>query len=152
YEPRLDIPAVTTTIAPVVPTSTIVTAATVTREPLPGASGVVARAAVPANSTAQVVVRLPADATLYFEGIPMELTGPERSFVSPPLTPGRNYQYDVRAVWNDDQGHEVVQDRKVPVRAGGRVTVDFRTPPASPTLRTRQLPVPPAPDNKTPKT
>jgi uncharacterized protein (TIGR03000 family) len=152
YEPRLDIPAVTTTIAPVRPTSTIVTAATVTRGPLSGDFGAVARATVPANSTAQVVVRLPADAQLYFEGIPMELTGPERNFVSPPLTPGRNYQYDVRAVWNDEQGREVVRDRKVPVRAGGRVTVDFLTPPASPTLRTRQLPVPPVPDNKTPKT
>jgi uncharacterized protein (TIGR03000 family) len=149
YEPRLDIPAVTTTIAPVRPTSTIVTAATVNREPLPGAFGAVARATVPANSTAEVVVRLPADATLYFEGVPMDLTGPERHFVSPPLIPGRNYQYDVRAVWNDDQGQEVVQDRKVPVRAGGRVSVDFRTPAANPTLRTRPLPVPPAPDNKT---
>jgi len=152
YEPRLDVPAVTTTIAPVRPTSTIVTAATVVREPVPVASTVVARAAVPADSTADVNVRVPADAKLYFEGIPMELTGPDRHFVTPPLTPGRNYQYDVRAVWNDDQGHEVVQDRKVPVRAGGRVTVDFLTPPANPTLRTRKLPVPPAPDNKVQKT
>jgi uncharacterized protein (TIGR03000 family) len=103
---------------------------------------------VPANSTAQVVVRLLTDARLYFEGVPMELTGPERNFVSPPLVPGRNYLYEVRAVWSDDQGHEVVQDRKVPVHAGGRVTVDFRTPPANPTPRTRQLPIPPVPDDK----
>jgi uncharacterized protein (TIGR03000 family) len=127
YEARLDIPAVTTTIAPVRPTSTIVTAATVTRE------------VVPVNVTADVNVRLPADAKLYFEGIPMEQTGPERHFVTPPLTPGRNYQYDVRAVWTDNQGREVVQDRKVPVHAGDRLTIDFLAPPPSATLRTRPM-------------
>jgi len=147
YEPRLDVPAVTTTIAPVRPTSNIVTAATVTRGVVPEANAVVTRAAIPANSTADVSVRLPADAKLYFEGVPMELTGPERNFVSPPLTPGRNYQYEVRAVWSDNQGHEVVQDRKVLVHAGDRLTIDFLSPPASPTLRTRQLAVPPVPDN-----
>jgi len=146
YEPRLDIPAVTTTIAPVRPTSNIVTAATVTREAVPAANAMVARAAIPANSTADVTVRLPADAKLYFEGIPMELTGADRHFVTPPLTPGRNYQYEVRAVWSDNQGHEVVQDRKVLVHAGDRLTVDFLSPAPSPTLRTRQLSVPPVPD------
>src|SRR5262245_15515705 len=60
YEPRLDIPAVTTTIAPVRPTSNIVTAATVTRGVVvPEPNTVVAQAAIPANSTADVNVRLP---------------------------------------------------------------------------------------------
>jgi len=147
YEPRLDVPAVTTTIAPVRPTSNIVTAATLTRgDVVPAANTVVTRAAIPANSTADVTVRVPADAKLYFEGIPMELTGTDRHFVTPPLTPRRNYQYDVRAVWNDNQGHEVVQDRKVLVHAGDNLTVDFLTPAPGPTLRTKQLAVPPVPD------
>jgi uncharacterized protein (TIGR03000 family) len=148
YNPRLDIPAITTTIAPVVPTSNIITAGTVTWGPVPTTTTAVARATVPANSTADVTVWLPADAKLYFEGILMDLTGPERHFVTPLLVPKRNYQYDVRAVWNDNQGREVVQDRQVLVHAGDRLNVDFRSPAPNPTLRTRQLPVPPVPDTK----
>jgi hypothetical protein len=42
----------------------------------------------------------------------------------------------------------VVQDRKVLVHAGDRLNIDFLAPPPNqPTLRARQLPVPPVPDN-----
>jgi uncharacterized protein (TIGR03000 family) len=99
--------------------------------------------ATPATGTAFVHVHLPADARLYFEGEPTAETGPDRVFESPALARGRNYRYNVKAVWNDN-GQEVVRTRSVLVRAGERVDVDFTAataPPEQPTLRTR----PPSP-------
>ena len=105
----------------------------------------------PATGTASVRVRLPADARLSFEGVPMAATGPDRLFESPALAQGQTYRYDIRAVW-DENGREVVQTRSVVVRAGDRVNVDFTTPAEGerPTLKTRPLSParlsPPAPE------
>jgi uncharacterized protein (TIGR03000 family) len=95
-----------------------------------------------AADVATIRVGVPPQARVYFEGELTSATGPERLFESPPLERGRNYRYDIRAVWSDNQGHEVVQERTVLVRAGDQLTIDFLSPAPGPTLRTGQLPAP----------
>ena len=50
--------------------------------------------------------------------------GPVRFFESPPVAPGREYVYHIRARWNQN-GHEVQQVRDVNVYAGDKFSVDF---------------------------
>jgi uncharacterized protein (TIGR03000 family) len=95
-----------------------------------------------ASAVAYVNVLVPSGTALYFQGLLMSRTGTSREFVSPPLIPGQDYVYFVRATWNEN-GREVTQERSVPVRAGERVDVDLVNAPrgeAGPTLRTRPLP------------
>jgi uncharacterized protein (TIGR03000 family) len=79
------------------------------------------------DTVAHVAVRLPADARVWFQNAPMTSTGSLRQFESPLLAPGQPYTYDVRATWTEN-GHEVTQDQKVEVSAGGHVTVTFPVP------------------------
>jgi uncharacterized protein (TIGR03000 family) len=97
---------------------------------------------------ALIDVRLPAEATLSFQGVTMTESGSVREFQSPTLLPGRTYTYDVVATWKDDEGREVVQTRRLTVRAGDHLDVDLSRgvlPEADqpeserPTLRTRPL-------------
>jgi uncharacterized protein (TIGR03000 family) len=75
-----------------------------------------------------VTVEVPkADAEVFLNDTPTTLTGIERVFQSPPLDPGVNYKYTVKARWMED-GKMVEQKREVPVQAGQSVTVDFRQP------------------------
>jgi uncharacterized protein (TIGR03000 family) len=85
-------------------------------------------------------VRVPASAEVMIETAKTTQTGPRRSFVSPPITPGRNYVYEIKAKWLEN-GQEVVRTRNVDVRAGEQVMVDFMATPASPQpeRRTRGL-------------
>jgi uncharacterized protein (TIGR03000 family) len=77
---------------------------------------------------ASVDIRVPkADAEVFFEGSKTSQTGTDRAFISPPLQPGSNYTYEVQARWFEN-GKEVTRTRRVPVRAGERVTVDFTRP------------------------
>lgn len=80
-----------------------------------------------AENAARVRVRVPANATVWFEGDQTRQTGPERDFVSPPLSPGQTYTYDIRARWTDN-GQPVEQTRTIRVRAGETSTVDFTSP------------------------
>jgi uncharacterized protein (TIGR03000 family) len=76
----------------------------------------------PASAT--VVVRLPADAKLYVDGVACPLTSEERTFKTPRLQPGRQYYYTIRAELVRD-GEPVVDSRRVLVSAGKRAEVDF---------------------------
>jgi uncharacterized protein (TIGR03000 family) len=76
------------------------------------------------NTSARLTVRLPEDARLWFENIPTKSTGAVREFRSPPLPPGMQYAYTVRATWTDN-GKEVTQTQHVGVTAGARVALDF---------------------------
>jgi uncharacterized protein (TIGR03000 family) len=79
--------------------------------------------AVPADK-AVLVVRLPADAKLVVEGQTTKQTGAERTFESPTLDPQKKYVYTLKATWEEGgKKHEVT--RKVSVKPGQRVTVDF---------------------------
>ena len=54
----------------------------------------------PMSSTdnfSRITVRLPADAELWFDGTKMTATGAVRTFSIPPITPGRQYSYTIRA-------------------------------------------------------
>jgi uncharacterized protein (TIGR03000 family) len=82
----------------------------------------------PVDSNAAVVrVRVPADATLWFENERTRQTGPAREFVTPPLTPGNEYTYHIRAQWMQN-GHPVESGRDVLIRAGDRLTIDMTGP------------------------
>ena len=79
----------------------------------------------PPDLKAHLIVLVPADAELWFNGT--KVTGEEgtvRKFASPPLTAGRRYIYDVRAQWRKE-GQSVTVTREVHVRAGAHINVDF---------------------------
>jgi uncharacterized protein (TIGR03000 family) len=73
---------------------------------------------------AYLEIRLPAEAELWIDGASTQQTGPARVFVSPPLSPGKDYVYVIRARWNQD-GQAQDQTRPVTVHAGERVPVEF---------------------------
>jgi uncharacterized protein (TIGR03000 family) len=80
------------------------------------------------NGQAQVVVRIPdPNAQVWVQGVPMQLTGQERVFSSPPLDPGFSYTYEVRARWRENQQTND-QTRTVRFGAGDRVVIDFGQP------------------------
>jgi uncharacterized protein (TIGR03000 family) len=75
-------------------------------------------------------VRVPtANAELWVEGRKTASTGSWRQFRSPPLVPGERYVYEFQARWLEE-GKPVSQTRKVIVRAGTAILVDFTTPPS----------------------
>jgi uncharacterized protein (TIGR03000 family) len=80
----------------------------------------------PSSNEATIVVRLPADAKLTFDGTATQSTDSVRTFTSPPLEPGKEYQYTLRAEMTRD-GKKVERTRDVKVRAGqtSNVTIDF---------------------------
>jgi uncharacterized protein (TIGR03000 family) len=54
----------------------------------------------------------------------MTSTGPARRFISPPLTPGKEYVYEVTVRWQESR-REVTRTRSLPVRAGERLNIAF---------------------------
>ena len=79
----------------------------------------------PAEARAAVIdVRLPSDAVILFDGKQTTAAGPERRFISPPLTPGKEYVYEVSVRWHEG-GCEVTRTRSVPVRGGERLNIAF---------------------------
>jgi uncharacterized protein (TIGR03000 family) len=76
------------------------------------------------DDTADVTVKLPADAELWFDDVKQKPTGRVRLFVTPELKADREYTYEVRARWREN-GREVTQTRKAVVTAGADVEVDF---------------------------
>jgi uncharacterized protein (TIGR03000 family) len=64
-----------------------------------------------------LMAHLPEDALIWFEDQPTNSRGAVRVFESPPLTPGRNYHYTARVVWNEN-GQWVSQTATIPIRAG----------------------------------
>jgi uncharacterized protein (TIGR03000 family) len=84
----------------------------------------------PADTKAHVRLIVPADAVVWFDGDKTSQAGTAREFVSPPLTPGMEYAYEVRVRWMEN-GQPVDQTRTITVRAGSATAVDFtRLPPA----------------------
>ncbi len=76
------------------------------------------------SNAVRVELRVPADAKVSFEGEKTIQTGNWRRYVSPPITPGENYTYDIQANWMEN-GRQVTRTRHVPVHAGQMVRVDF---------------------------
>jgi uncharacterized protein (TIGR03000 family) len=88
----------------------------------------------PAAALAQIDLQVPADAQVWFDGEKTTQTGSPRQFVSPPLTPGRAYTYEVRAAWKEG-GREVMESRRLSVRAGDHLTASFPAAQAKPIVR-----------------
>ncbi len=105
--------------------------------PTPDASGkyyyLTPKAGIPVeDTTALIEVKLPAsDADVWFQGQRTGHTGVVRTFRSPPLVVGRKYTYDVMALWGDGVV-STKEVRKVRVKAGDRLIVDFTAPAPSP--------------------
>jgi uncharacterized protein (TIGR03000 family) len=76
------------------------------------------------KAPATVIVTLPANAQLYFDGDLTSKTGTERTFVSPDLQPGKKFHYNLVARWKEN-GKSVERERRVEVKAGATVRVSF---------------------------
>jgi uncharacterized protein (TIGR03000 family) len=76
---------------------------------------------------AHIGVQVPANAELWFEGEKTAQKGTNREFDSTPLTPGREYTYEIKAQWRDGD-RDVSETRQVVVKAGVQVNVDFTKP------------------------
>jgi len=91
----------------------------------------------PANSTDNTVhfqVNVPSpDAEIWVEGSPTQQRGMSREFQSPPLTPGRDYTYHIRARWMEN-GQMRDQTRVLKVHAGEWETVNFTADDTSGTI------------------
>ncbi len=85
--------------------------------------------ASPTENRAQIRVRLPADAILWFDGVPTTQTGPEREFTTPPLNPGNTFFYNIKARWMQS-GQPVERTLQIPVRANETSSADFNALPA----------------------
>ncbi len=76
---------------------------------------------------AMIGVFVPEGADVWFDGRKTTQTGTARQFLSPPLAPGMERTYRVRARWV--QGSRVLdRTRTVRVQAGDRFAIDFTTP------------------------
>src|SRR5437762_1677949 len=73
---------------------------------------------------ASLKFQLPADARLFVDGQRTGTTGAERAFVTPALTPGQKYYYDVKAEL-DVGGKTVTEEKRVIVEAGANVVESF---------------------------
>ena len=114
-------PVVPAAVEAVVPTTVQTAVPTTVQAVVPTAAPVV----VPAPGASVVVtVDVPPDADVWFNGAPTAQKGTVRRYISPALAPGMNYTYFVRARWLED-GVAVDQTRRVTVRAGDQLTVDF---------------------------
>jgi uncharacterized protein (TIGR03000 family) len=77
------------------------------------------------TNTAVIEVSVPADAKVLFDDFSTQQTGSERSFESPPLTPGNTYSYVITAQWRGPDGKDVVRKQQVSVRANEGSSVEF---------------------------
>ena len=63
---------------------------------------------------------VPADAKIWFDGTATTTTGSVRQFGTPPLKPGSQSSYEIRARWNEN-GQEMDQTQHVQAGRGGRL-------------------------------
>jgi uncharacterized protein (TIGR03000 family) len=73
---------------------------------------------------ATILVSLPADARLTIDGNPTTSTSSERTFVSPALPQGQQFQYTLRAEIIRD-GRTIAETQQINVRAGEETRVGF---------------------------
>ena len=69
-------------------------------------------------------VQVPQNAKVWIDGAPTTSTGTSRSFVTPPLTPGREFTYEVKAQWTEGT-QQVTRTRRIPVQAGRAVDINL---------------------------
>lgn len=76
-----------------------------------------------AGGRATVVVKLPADATLYAEGRRLTLAGAERTFTTPPL-PAGDWGYTFKVEYTRD-GETISRAKRLGVRPGDSLVLEF---------------------------
>jgi uncharacterized protein (TIGR03000 family) len=76
------------------------------------------------NRAALINVSVAADAEIWFNDAKTKQRGESRQFVSPPVIPGRDYFYEIKATWMED-GKKVTRSRRVTVHAGDVIHVSF---------------------------
>jgi uncharacterized protein (TIGR03000 family) len=79
------------------------------------------------NRSVLIQMNVPENAQVWFGDQATRQTGASRQYVSPPLTSGQLYVYDVRVRWNRD-GQPAERTQRVTVRAGDRINLDFSSP------------------------
>jgi uncharacterized protein (TIGR03000 family) len=79
------------------------------------------------DPVAHIMIKVPAEAEVWFGQGKTQQTGAQREFVSPPLTPGQDYSYEIKARWTEG-GKEVTQTRTIDVSAGAWKSIDFTKP------------------------
>jgi uncharacterized protein (TIGR03000 family) len=78
----------------------------------------------PSSNRCHIHVVLPSHATLWFGNEATDRAGAIRDFLSPELSPGKTYNYTLKARWVQD-GRAVEQTRHIKVRANELATVNF---------------------------
>jgi uncharacterized protein (TIGR03000 family) len=76
---------------------------------------------------AHVRVKCPPNAQIWFDGTTTTQLGGDRLFYSPRLQSGTQYEYNVKASWNEN-GKPVEQTRTITVAAGRTVDLNFMAP------------------------
>ena len=89
--------------------------------------------ATPKGDAAHVLIIVAEDAELWFDGTATSQKGRQRVFFSPPLTPGKDYTYEIKARWMQD-GKVVEEVRSAQVQASAWQQIDF-TKPGTPAVR-----------------
>jgi uncharacterized protein (TIGR03000 family) len=102
-------------LLPAFPTGPLPNGPTVTEEESPLPSG-----------AALIIVKIPAEAELWFDDSKTSQGGSYRRFMTPPLASGHNSPYTLRARW-EIQGAELTRVERIQVAPGGRFTVNFLT-------------------------
>ncbi len=100
----------------------------------------------PASAT--IRVKLPAKARLLFDDHETQQTGGERLFETPPLEPGKTFQYTLKATWKSDPKREadnITRMAVARVRAGKETVVDMTQ--ESPDATSSQVIYLPTPQN-----
>ena len=76
------------------------------------------------DNKAHIWLRVPANAEVWVDGVKTRQTGETRYFYSPPLTPNRQYTYQMRIRWMKD-GKPVEKTARIFVSAGVTVRRDL---------------------------
>jgi uncharacterized protein (TIGR03000 family) len=84
----------------------------------------------PAPAPATVVIRLPAEARLTINNAATHQTSSTRTFVSPPLQPGKEVHYTLKAELVRD-GKAITATKRVALRAGEERQVSLAFPSAA---------------------
>jgi uncharacterized protein (TIGR03000 family) len=88
-------------------------------------SGRADRARQQPRRQATIVVNLPGNAQLTFDDYIVRSTGPNRVFVTPPLAPGKDFHYTVKAKLTQD-GKTETTSKEITVRAGEEARIELQ--------------------------
>ncbi len=96
-----------------------------------------------ANAPAILTITVPGYATrIELDGKAIDGAGSFRSYVTPPLAPGRTYQYKLVAKWDPNSYTKMTRTKVITVRAGDKFTVDLTVDDPSDRVSVMYVPTP----------